>query len=55
LKGTLRGRDVTFQIDVTAGAVSRTHVFNGRLGADGIIRGAIAVADVGGTFTAKKQ
>ena len=55
VKGSIRGRDVTFQIDVPARGSSHTNVFTGRLGADGIIRGAIAVANVGGTFTAKKQ
>ena len=55
VKGSIKGRDVTFQIDVPAQGSSHTNVFTGRLGADGIIRGAIAVANVGGTFTAKKQ
>ena len=55
VKGSIRGRDVTFQIDVPARGSSHTNVFTGRLGADGIIRGASAVANVGGTFTAKKQ
>jgi hypothetical protein len=55
VKGSIKGRDVTFRIDVPAQAASHARVFSGRLGSDGIIRGAIAVADVGGTFTAKKQ
>jgi hypothetical protein len=55
VKGSIKGRAVTLQIDVPAQGSSHTNVFTGRLGADGIIRGAIAVASVGGTFTAKKQ
>ena len=55
VKGSIRGRDVTFQIDVPAQGSSHTNVFTGTLGDGGIIRGAIAVANVGGTFTAKKQ
>ncbi len=34
---------------------SYTNVFTGTLGDDDIIKGTIAVANVGGTFTAKKQ
>lgn len=55
VKGSIQGRTVTFQIDVPAQGSTHANVFTGRLGADGIIRGAIAVANVGGTFTAKKQ
>ncbi len=55
VRGSIKGRDVTFQIDVPVQGVSHANVFTGRLGADGTIRGAIAVASVGGTFTAKKQ
>jgi hypothetical protein len=55
VKGSIKGRAVTFQIDVPAQGSTHTNVFTGRLGADGIIRGAIAVANVGGPFTAKKQ
>jgi limonene-1,2-epoxide hydrolase len=55
VRGSIRGRAVTFQIDVPAQGASHANVFTGRLDADGTIRGAIAVADVGGTFTAKKQ
>jgi limonene-1,2-epoxide hydrolase len=55
VKGSIQGRAVTFQIDVPAQGASHTNVFSGRLDADGIIRGAIAVANVGGTFTARKQ
>ena len=55
VKGSIKGRAVTFQIDVPAQGSSHANVFTGRLDADGIIRGVIAVANVGGTFTAKKQ
>ena len=55
VKGSIKGRDVSFQIAIPAQGSSHANVFTGRLGADGVIRGAIAVANVGGTFTATKQ
>lgn len=55
VRGSIRGRAVTLQIDIPAQGSSHANVFTGTLGADGVIRGAIAVANVGGTFTAKKQ
>jgi len=55
VKGSIKAREVTFQIDVPAQGSSHTNVFTGTLSDGDIIRGAIAVANVGGTFTAKKQ
>jgi hypothetical protein len=55
VKGSIKGRAVTLELDVAAQGSSHTNVFTGRLGADGIIRGVIAVANVRGTFTARKQ
>jgi len=53
--GSIKGHAVTFQIDVPAQGSSHANVFTGRVDADGIIRGVIAVANASGTFTAKKQ
>lgn len=55
VKGSVKDRAVTFQFDVRYGESAYTNVFTDTLGEDDVIRGTIAVANVEGTFTAKRQ
>jgi hypothetical protein len=53
--GTSKDKAVTFEFDSDHEGTTYHLVFTGTLGDDGGLKGAIAVAGVDGTFTAKKQ
>jgi hypothetical protein len=53
--GTVKDKTVTFEFDNDHEGTTYHLVFTGTLGDDGGLKGAIAVAGVEGTFTAKKQ
>ena len=52
--GTAKDKAVTFEFDNDHEGTTYHLVFTGTLGDDGSLKGAIAVAGVEGTFTAKK-
>lgn len=55
VKGTVKDKTVTFEFDNDHEGTTYHLVFTGTLADDGSLKGAIAVAGVEGTFTAKKQ
>jgi hypothetical protein len=53
--GTAKDKAVTFEFDTVHEGTTYHLVFTGTVGDDGVLKGAIAVAGVEGTFTATKQ
>ena len=53
--GTVKDKAVTFEFDTVHEGTTYHMVFTGTVGDDGVLKGAIAVAGVEGTFTATKQ
>lgn len=55
LTGALDGDAVTWQFDVEANGTAYRLVFTGKMESETAIKGSISVADVEGSFTARKQ
>lgn len=55
VSGSSKEKNVTFEFDTEHEGSAYHLVFTGVMGEDGGMTGSIAVAGVGGTFTAKKQ